>query len=62
MGYPPEEVRGKILVKEFITDKFKTVVQAMLDQALHGEETANFEFPLITKGGVRLDVLLNATT
>ena len=24
--------------------------------------TANFEFPLITKAGVRLDVLLNATT
>jgi PAS domain-containing protein len=23
---------------------------------------ANFEFPLMTKGGVRLDVLLNATT
>ena len=25
-------------------------------------ETANFEFPLMTKGGVGLDVLLNATT
>ena len=34
----------------------------MLDQALHGEETANFEFPLMTKAGVRLEVLLNATT
>ena len=31
------------LVKEFITDEFKTAVQAVLDQALHGEETANFE-------------------
>ena len=62
VGYAPEEVMGKILVKEFITDEFKTAVQAVLDQALHGEETANFEFPLMTKGGVRLDVLLNATT
>ncbi len=53
---------GKILVKEFITNKFKTVVQAVLDKALSGEEMANFEFPLMTKGGVRLDVLLNATT
>jgi len=53
---------GKNLVQEFITDDFKTAVQAVLDQALHGEETANFEFPLMTKGGVRLDVLLNATT
>ena len=62
VGYTPEEVMGKNLVQEFITDDFKTAVQAVLDQALHGEETANFEFPLMTKGGVRLDVLLNATT
>ena len=34
------------LVKEFITDEFKTAVQSVLDQALQGEETANFEFPL----------------
>lgn len=62
VGYAPEEVMGKKLVTEFITDDFKTAVQTVLDQALHGEETANFEFPLMTKGGVRLDVLLNATT
>jgi hypothetical protein len=30
---------GKNLVQEFITDEFKTAVQAVLDQALHGEET-----------------------
>ncbi len=53
---------GKILVKEFITNEFKTAVQAVLDQALHGKETANFELTLMKKGGVRLDVLLNATT
>ena len=34
----------------------------MLDEALNGKETANFEFPLMTKSDVRLDVLLNATT
>ena len=62
VGYTPEEVMGKNLVREFITDEFKTAMQAVLDQALHGEETANFEFPLLTKHGVRLDVLLNATT
>ena len=33
---------GKNLVREFITDEFKVPVQAVLDQALHGEETANF--------------------
>jgi PAS domain S-box-containing protein len=62
VGYTPEEVMGKNLVKEFITNEFKTAVQAVLDHTLHGEETANFQFPLMTKGGVCLDVLLNATT
>jgi PAS domain S-box-containing protein len=62
VGYSLEEVMEKLLVKEFITDEFtKIAVQAVLDQALHGEETANFQFPLMTKGGVRLDVLLNST-
>ena len=45
-----EEVMGQHLVEEFITQDYKTAVQAVLDQALRGEETANFEFPLITKG------------
>ena len=42
VGYTPEEVMGKILVKEFITDEFKTAVQAVLDQALNGEDTGAF--------------------
>ena len=62
MGYTPEEVMRKNLVKEFVTDEYKIVVQAVLDEALRGKETANFEFPLITNAGVRLEVLLNATT
>ena len=37
-------------------------MKAVLDKALRGKETANFEFPLITKNGVRIEVLLNATT
>ena len=47
VGYAPEEVMGKNLVREFITDDFKAAVQTVLDQALHGDETANFEFPLV---------------
>jgi PAS domain S-box-containing protein len=62
VGYTQEEVMGKNLVKEFITNEFKTAVQAVLDWALHDDETANFKFPLMTKGGVRLEILLNATT
>lgn len=50
------------LVQEFITDDFKTAVQAVFDKALQGNETENFEFPLITKKGKRIEVLLNATT
>ena len=62
VGYTAEEVMGYSLVQEFITDDFKVPVQTVLDQALRGEETANFEFPLITKGGARIEILLNATT
>ena len=38
---------GHSLVQEFITDDFKTAVQTVLDKALQGAETENFEFPLI---------------
>ncbi len=53
---------GRSLVQEFITDDYKTAVQVVLDRALQGSETENFEFPLITKSGARIEVLLNATT
>ena len=47
---------------EFITDDYKASVQGVFTRALNGEETANFEFPLVTKPGTRVQVLLNATT
>jgi PAS domain-containing protein len=50
------------LVNEFITDDYKERVQVVFRNALNGVETANFEFPLVTKAGARLEVLLNATT
>jgi len=62
VGYSTEQVIGQDFVREFITDDFKTAVKNVLDKALHGKETANFEFPLITIEGDRIDVLLNATT
>ena len=37
-------------------------VKEVLDHALLGSETANFEFPLYTKTNQRVDILLNATT
>jgi PAS domain S-box-containing protein len=62
VGYTLEEVMGQNLVGEFITKEYKYAVSTVLEKALRGEETANFEFPLITKQGVRIEVLLNATT
>ncbi|MCX2978696.1 PAS domain S-box protein [Candidatus Marimicrobium litorale] len=61
-GYNKAEVLGKDLVAEFITDEYKAPVKQVLDNALRGQETANYEFPLYTTGGQRVDVLLNATT
>ena len=61
-GFEKAEVLGKDLVAGFITDEYKAPVKEVLDNALRGEETANYEFPLYTKDGRRVDVLLNATT
>ena len=45
-----------------ITQEYRDSVGKVLSAALKGDQTANFEFPLITKDGRRLDILLNATT
>ncbi len=61
MGYTLEEVMGQNSVEEFITKDYKYAVSTMLEKALKGEETANYELSLITKHGVWIEVLLNAT-
>ena len=53
---------GHDFVEDFITEEFKESVREVLDAALTGKETANFEFPLFTKVGERKVILLNATT
>jgi PAS domain S-box-containing protein len=62
IGYGAEKVMSCSLVQEFITNDFKTAVQAVLVKALEGGETKHFEFPLFTKSGTRIELLLNATT
>ena len=62
VGYTSEEVMGRDLVAEFISPDYRESVKEVLDNALEGQETANFEFPLYTKEGGRVEVLLNATT
>ncbi|CAK0900950.1 unnamed protein product [Prorocentrum cordatum] len=59
--FSKEETLGRFLVKDFITEDYRKDVQAVLTQACAGSETANFEFPLMTKDNKRIDVLLNAT-
>ncbi|KAG2507289.1 hypothetical protein JM16_008194 [Phytophthora kernoviae] len=61
MQYTNEDVLGKDLVAEFISEEYKVPVRCVLEKAFEGEETANFEFPLITKAGRRVEILLNAT-
>ncbi|KAG1688603.1 hypothetical protein DVH05_003529 [Phytophthora capsici] len=61
MQYTNEDVLGKDLVAEFISEEYKVPVRRVLEKAFEGVETANFEFPLITKAGRRVEILLNAT-
>ena len=60
--YTKNDTIGAHLVTEFITPEYRKSVQQVLDRALEGQETANFEFPVITKSGARVEVLLNAST
>jgi PAS domain S-box-containing protein len=61
MGYRSDEVMGRDLVADFITPEYKMAVAEVLDNALQGRDTSSFEFPLFTKKGGRVEVLLNAT-
>jgi PAS domain S-box-containing protein len=61
-GFKKDDVMGRDLVADFITDGYKASVGEVLAKALKGEETANFEFPLFTTSGDHADVLLNSTS
>ncbi len=61
-GFKKEEVLGKDLVETYITEDYRESVKKVLDDALLGKETANYEFPLFTKDGERVMVLLNSST
>jgi len=62
LGYTREETIGKHLVGNFIQPENRESVKGVLERALTGEETANYELPLLSKTQKRLTVLLNATT
>ncbi|AFU68391.1 bacteriophytochrome-like histidine kinase sensor with PAS domains [Psychroflexus torquis ATCC 700755] len=61
-GFTKDEVLGKDLVQNYITKEYRESVKKVLDDALLGQETANYEFPLFAKDGQRVMVLLNSST
>ena len=52
---------GQHLTKTLITTEYRTQVQGVLDNGLAGVGTDNLIFPLFSKGGERVEVLINAT-
>jgi PAS domain S-box-containing protein len=62
VGYTADEVMGRDLVEDFITPEYQAAVKDVLDKALQGRDTADFEFPLFTKDrSRRVEMSLNAT-
>jgi PAS domain S-box-containing protein len=61
-GYSKIEALGNNLVETYIDDEYKASVSDVLARALAGTNTANYEFPLYSRGGGRVEILLNATT
>ena len=53
---------GHALGEAFLTADYTTEVSLALNRALTRVETPNLEFPLATKVGGRIDVLLNTLT
>ncbi|MDG2046839.1 MAG: ATP-binding protein [Halioglobus sp.] len=60
-GYSKSRAVGLHLSTNFIADEHKAAVEHVLLNALDGIETANFEFPLLTRYGHQVDVLLSST-
>ncbi|MFM7134789.1 MAG: PAS domain S-box protein [Planctomycetota bacterium] len=60
-GYAKEAVLGRALT-DFVVPDYRAAVKEVLDRALSGIETANFEFPIQTKDGRQVLLLLNAST
>ena len=61
-GFSREEAFSKPLVSTFIVPKLRHSVQEVLDNALKGNETSNYELEFETKSGETRYLLVNATT
>ena len=61
-GYTKEEAWNKPLVSTFIVASLRQSVQEVLDNALQGRETSNYELEFRTKSNEIRYLLVNATT
>ena len=61
-GYSKEETFDEPLVERFIAPHMQTRVQEILDAALKGNETSNYELEFVSKSGEPRFMLVNATT
>jgi PAS domain S-box-containing protein len=61
-GFSRPEVMGLDFVSDFISERYRSSVNKILQNALKGELSTNFEFPLFNQAGDRTDMLLNSTT
>ncbi len=61
-GFTKEEAKEKPLVSTFIVEKLRPSVQQVLDNALQGNETSNYELEFETKSKEIRYLLVNATT
>lgn len=61
-GFSKEETFDEPLVERFIAPHMRERVQDVLDAALQGNETSNYELEFISKSGDSRFLLVNATT
>jgi PAS domain S-box-containing protein len=61
-GFQKDEAFGKHLVSTFIVPKLRESVKEILDNALQGKETSNYELEIKTKTNEFRYLLVNATT
>eukprot|EP00977_Amphora_coffeiformis_P013163 scaffold3402_cov169-Amphora_coffeaeformis.AAC.6 len=61
-GYSKEETFDEPLVERFIAPSMRQKVQEILDDALCGNETSNYELEFVAKSGEPRFMLVNATT
>ncbi len=60
-GIPREAARGRVLIETVLEPPYRERGRRMFAQVLAGDSITNFEFPLRSKRGEKISLLLNAT-